>query len=141
VCAAKRTKCIVPLLKQAKRAILLSGTPALNRPEELYTQIHALHPKLFPNHHEFGMRYCAGQKASFGQGWDFKGSSHLRELHVLLRKYMLIRREKAQVLEQLPAKVNDTSGATAALVRGSVSTCALMCLLCVCCVVYSAAAR
>ena len=83
---AKRTKSILPLLKQAKRAILLTGTPALNRPEELYTQIHALQPHLFPSHHEFGMRYCAGVKSSFGAGMDFKGASHLKELHVLLKK-------------------------------------------------------
>ena len=59
---------------------------ALNRPEELYTQIHALQPGLFPQHMAFGLRYCAGVKAAFGNGMDFKGSSHLRELHVLLKK-------------------------------------------------------
>lgn len=83
---AKRTKTILPLLKSAKRAILLTGTPALNRPEELYTQINALQPKLFPSHHEFGLRYCGGVKSSFGSGMDFKGASHLKELHVLLKK-------------------------------------------------------
>jgi len=101
---AKRTKVILPLLKQAKRAILLSGTPALNRPEELYTQITTLQPKLFPSLHQFGMRYCDGKQAKYGTGMDFKGSSHLKELHVLLKKYLLIRRDKKQVLSQLPAK-------------------------------------
>ncbi|CAH1791118.1 unnamed protein product, partial [Owenia fusiformis] len=32
-----RAKCIVPIVKQAERRLLLSGTPALNRPEELYS--------------------------------------------------------------------------------------------------------
>ncbi|KFG33214.1 SWI2/SNF2-containing protein, partial [Toxoplasma gondii FOU] len=39
---AKRTQAICPLLKNAKRAILLSGTPALNRPVELFQQFDAL---------------------------------------------------------------------------------------------------
>lgn len=38
--------------------ILLSGTPAMSRPSELYTQILAVRPTLFPRFHEFGMRYC-----------------------------------------------------------------------------------
>ena len=41
---AARTKAIQPLIKKAKRAILLSGTPALSRPIELYSQLHMLQP-------------------------------------------------------------------------------------------------
>lgn len=32
---AARTKILVPLIKSAKRAVLLTGTPALGRPEEV----------------------------------------------------------------------------------------------------------
>ena len=44
---AQRTKACLPLLRDARRAILLSGTPALSKPIELMTQlqvwpIHAL---------------------------------------------------------------------------------------------------
>ena len=46
----------------ATRVILLSGTPALSRPSELYTQICAIQPGLFPTFHLFGLRYCAGQQ-------------------------------------------------------------------------------
>uniref|UniRef100_A0A3P8TFZ4 SWI/SNF-related matrix-associated actin-dependent regulator of chromatin subfamily A-like protein 1 n=1 Tax=Amphiprion percula TaxID=161767 RepID=A0A3P8TFZ4_AMPPE len=53
-----RCKAALPLLKAAKRVILLSGTPAMSRPSELYTQILAVRPTLFPRFHEFGMRYC-----------------------------------------------------------------------------------
>ena len=42
--------------------ILLSGTPALSRPMELYTQICAIQPGLFPTFRLFGIRYCAGQQ-------------------------------------------------------------------------------
>jgi SWI/SNF-related matrix-associated actin-dependent regulator of chromatin subfamily A-like protein 1 len=54
---AKRTKVIVPLLKKASHVILLSGTPALSRPIELYNQVQAVNPKLFPKFFHFGMRY------------------------------------------------------------------------------------
>ena len=49
-------------LQAATRVILLSGTPALSRPSELYTQICAIQPRLFPTFHLFGLRYCAGQQ-------------------------------------------------------------------------------
>jgi hypothetical protein len=35
----ERAKVVLPMLKKAKRVILLSGTPMLNRPEELFTQV------------------------------------------------------------------------------------------------------
>lgn len=83
----------------------------MNRPVELYTQITAIQPKLFPGHFaEFGMRYCDGHKVKMatGEHMDYNGYSHLRELHVLLKKYLLIRREKHEVLKQLPAKRRQT---------------------------------
>ncbi len=43
---AKRTEAVLPLLHQAKRLVLLSGTPALGRPEELFTQVFSLCPFL-----------------------------------------------------------------------------------------------
>jgi SWI/SNF-related matrix-associated actin-dependent regulator 1 of chromatin subfamily A len=41
---AKRTACVLPFLQRAKVALSLTGTPALSRPEKLYTQISALCP-------------------------------------------------------------------------------------------------
>uniref|UniRef100_A0A8D8PLE3 SWI/SNF-related matrix-associated actin-dependent regulator of chromatin subfamily A-like protein 1 n=1 Tax=Cacopsylla melanoneura TaxID=428564 RepID=A0A8D8PLE3_9HEMI len=46
---ANRTRVGVDLIKSARRCILLSGTPALSRPIELYSQINAIDPKFFPN--------------------------------------------------------------------------------------------
>lgn len=43
----KRTQGLMPLLKGARRALLLSGTPALGRPEELYAQLDAVRPGEF----------------------------------------------------------------------------------------------
>ena len=99
---AKRTQALLPLLKRAKRALLLSGTPALNRPSELYTQLHALLPSVFASFTAFGNRYCAPSHNKWGRTYD--GGSHLGELHFLLKRYVMIRRMKADVLPQLPPK-------------------------------------
>lgn len=99
---ASRTQAALPLLKAATRVILLSGTPALSRPLELYTQICAVQPGLFPTFHQFGIRYCAGQQNRFG--WDFSGASNMQELQLLLEEKLMIRRLKKDVLSQLPSK-------------------------------------
>ena len=40
--------------------VIHSGTPALSRPIELFTQVNALLPGLFGSYSEFGYRYCDG---------------------------------------------------------------------------------
>ncbi|XP_061926024.1 SWI/SNF-related matrix-associated actin-dependent regulator of chromatin subfamily A-like protein 1 [Entelurus aequoreus] len=97
-----RCKAALPLLKKAKRVILLSGTPAMSRPSELYTQILAVKPSLFPRFHEFGLRYCDAKQSVWG--WDYSGSSHLSELKLLLSESLMLRRLKSEVLSQLPSK-------------------------------------
>ncbi|MED6140779.1 hypothetical protein PIB30_096802 [Stylosanthes scabra] len=44
---AKRTTATLPVIKKAQYAILLSGTPALSRPLELFKQLEALYPDVF----------------------------------------------------------------------------------------------
>ncbi|XP_067265056.1 SWI/SNF-related matrix-associated actin-dependent regulator of chromatin subfamily A-like protein 1 isoform X2 [Chanodichthys erythropterus] len=97
-----RCRAALPLLKAAKRVILLSGTPAMSRPAELYTQILAVRPSLFPRFHDFGTRYCDAKQLPWG--WDYSGSSHLSELKLLLEESLMLRRLKSEVLSQLPAK-------------------------------------
>ena len=43
---AVRTTMVCPLIEKARHAILLSGTPCLNRPVELYAQVSALSDSL-----------------------------------------------------------------------------------------------
>ncbi|XP_052048386.1 SWI/SNF-related matrix-associated actin-dependent regulator of chromatin subfamily A-like protein 1 isoform X2 [Apodemus sylvaticus] len=97
-----RCRAAVPILKIAKRVILLSGTPAMSRPSELYTQIIAVKPTFFPQFHAFGLRYCAAKRLPWG--WDYSGSSNLGELKLLLEEAIMLRRLKSEVLSQLPAK-------------------------------------
>ena len=114
---AARTKAVIQLIHKphCQRAILLSGTPALSRPAELYSQIFAVSPTMFASFHEFGMRYCDGKESRFG--WDFSGYSNMNELRVLLEERLLIRREKKDVIQQLPAKMREMCVLNPALIE------------------------
>nr|KAF6354160.1 zinc finger RANBP2-type containing 3 [Pipistrellus kuhlii] len=103
---ATRSKILLPIVQKAKRAILLTGTPALGRPEELYMQIEALFPQKFGTWTEYAKRYCNAHVRYFGKRpqWDCRGASNLNELHQLLSDIM-IRRLKTDVLTQLPPKI------------------------------------
>lgn len=58
VLQAQRTKLALPLVKAAKRCIMLSGTPALSRPTELFTQLQGLLPKAGITKKAFEDRYA-----------------------------------------------------------------------------------
>ncbi|XP_011073842.1 SWI/SNF-related matrix-associated actin-dependent regulator of chromatin subfamily A-like protein 1 isoform X1 [Sesamum indicum] len=96
---AKRTSASLPILQKAQYAILLSGTPALSRPIELFKQLQALYPEVYKNVHEYGSRYCKG--GIFGV---YQGASNHEELHNLMKATLMIRRLKKDVLSQLPVK-------------------------------------
>ena len=103
---SQRSKLLLPLLKRANHVVLLSGTPALARPCELWTQLHSLDPHVFGSWTQFANRYCAPKRKSFGGGrfvMDYNGASNLPELHGKLRSVM-VRRLKAHVLSELPPK-------------------------------------
>ena len=99
---AKRSKLLLPLLKQSKRVILITGTPILSKPVEIFNQISCIRPDLFNNYHQFTNRYC-DPKVQF-YGTDYSGTSNLRELNYILDNFM-IRRLKKEVLSQLPEKI------------------------------------
>uniref|UniRef100_K7LZ64 SWI/SNF-related matrix-associated actin-dependent regulator of chromatin subfamily A-like protein 1 n=1 Tax=Glycine max TaxID=3847 RepID=K7LZ64_SOYBN len=96
---AKRTTASLPVIKKAQYALLLSGTPALSRPIELFKQLEALYPDVYRNVHEYGNRYCKG--GFFGV---YQGASNHEELHNLIKATVMIRRLKKDVLSQLPVK-------------------------------------
>jgi SWI/SNF-related matrix-associated actin-dependent regulator 1 of chromatin subfamily A len=87
----------------ARRRVLLTGTPIPNRPIEGQPLFHFLAPEekafqFFP----YARKFCSAQRN--GYGWDFSGSSNLQELQDTLRATIMIRRLKADVLTELPAK-------------------------------------
>ena len=108
---SQRTQAMKPLVAASRRAIFLSGTPALSRPIELYPQLSMLRPELFGTFDEFGARYCNGYCAigfhtpAFSSAINYPGASHVSELRETLATHVMLRRIKAQVLRQLPEKI------------------------------------
>lgn len=99
----KRTKCLTPFLKKRQLLLLLTGTPALNRPSELFPQCHIIRPDVFKNFKEYTKRYCDGKIHPAGY-YDFSGSSNKNELNWITKKLVMIRRLKRDVLTELPIK-------------------------------------
>ncbi|KAI6200028.1 putative SMARCAL1-like protein [Aphelenchoides besseyi] len=100
---SKRSKAAKKLSERAERRILLSGTPALSRPAELYSQINIVNKNIFGNYIEYAKRYCEYKKNYMGF-MDDKGAENLEELSAILKHTCLIRRLKNDVLEDLPEK-------------------------------------
>ena len=98
---SKRTKLLIPILQRCKRLILLTGTPILAKPVEIYPLLTALRPDFFHSFKQFGERFCNPTQTIYGMNWN--GYDNIRELHFILKKIM-IRRLKNEVLSQLPPK-------------------------------------
>lgn len=102
---AKRTQALLKIAKNRsiKNILALSGTPLLNRPDELWVVLHILKPEVFKSYWEFVGRYC--QVADTKWGMQIKGGKNLKELSELLHSVVMIRREKKEVLSDLPDKI------------------------------------
>ena len=101
---AKATEAALKLGKIARRVILVSGTPALSRPLELFPQLLIL-DNTFAKFREFTLRYCEGVQASYG--WNANGCCNLTELNVILKKKFMIRRIKSEVHKELGEKMRE----------------------------------
>jgi len=90
------------------RVTLMSGTPLVNRPRELWTSVNTVAPWVpeFSTFTRFAFRYTNPKRST--HGWDFNGASHTGELNALLLKHAMLRRLKADVLKELPPKVYRT---------------------------------
>lgn len=99
---SKRTKSVKTLCYGIPHVLALSGTPLTNRPAELWPTLNILRPDLFPSFFPFAMRHAGARRAPWG--WEFKGASHLSELHDKLKQTLMIRRLKKDVLKDLPSK-------------------------------------
>lgn len=106
---SRRGKAALAIAKDKEYVIGLTGTPILNRPEEL---IHPL--RILGRLKELGgkdyieKRYCNAKKDNYGR-WDTSGASNLKELNERLRSNgIVIRRLKTEVLPDLPRKLPPT---------------------------------
>ena len=81
--------------------LMLSGTPFMNRPSELFPLLNMLDPNSYANYYDFARRYCGAQ---YIDGfWYFPPGvvTNIEELAERLKDVM-IRRTKKEVLKDLP---------------------------------------
>jgi len=101
----QRVKTIKEIIKKRKMEyrFLLSGTPIVNRPSELISQLDIM-DRLndMGGFYYFVRRYCGAVDKGFGL--DIKGASNVQELHNRLKETCFIRRLKEDVLKELPDK-------------------------------------
>lgn len=103
-----RGRAMAALSSCALSTLLMTGTPLINRPAELWFLFHLLDPSSFPTFLPYAERFCApflseiyvkGVRKTF---MDYSGSSNADDLAVELSKIQL-RRKKSEVLSDLPA--------------------------------------
>lgn len=97
----KRTLALLDL--KAKRFIGLSGTPAVNRPIELWPILKRLLGRKMVGYWQFAEIYCNMKDTPRGK--DVSGCSNPVALRNWLRANVMIRRLKSEVLSELPAKM------------------------------------
>ncbi|XP_015571924.1 DNA annealing helicase and endonuclease ZRANB3 [Ricinus communis] len=101
-------KAVLDVAAKVKRMVLLSGTPSLSRPYDIFHQINMLWPGLLgQSKYDFAKTYCAIKHVPTSEGksfQDFSRGTRLEELNMLLTQTVMIRRLKKHVMEQLPPK-------------------------------------
>jgi SWI/SNF-related matrix-associated actin-dependent regulator 1 of chromatin subfamily A len=98
---AQRTKSVKEIAKGIESCLLLSGTPLLNKPVELFNGLNLMDPRTWNNYSTYVYRYCGAKRTRYGL--EVKGATNIEELQQRIQKYFL-RRTKEQVLKDLPPK-------------------------------------
>lgn len=115
---SKAVRCI-----PATRRVLLTGTPLVNRPKELFPLLNYLDRDAWPNFFAYAKEFCDAHQEQVSRDrlvWNFDGASNLGRLQDRLRSTLMIRRLKRDVLTELPAKQRQVieipaNGASAAI--------------------------
>lgn len=96
---AQRSQHAVKLCWKAHQKLLLTGTPIMNRPAELFNQLKALNHPLAQNYWKFAEQYL--DTDNYGR---VLGTKNLEKLQEQLRTSCMLRRTKDEVLTELPPK-------------------------------------
>lgn len=103
---SKRSKALIMrngLYARCNVRWMLTGTPVLNRPVELYTLLRSLCPEVlgvYMDFYRFAYQFCGAFQDTYG--FNTSGASNLPMLSSMLSKVML-RRLKRDVLPELPS--------------------------------------
>lgn len=93
----QQTKFVMGICKGKEHVVALTGTPVVNAPKDLVSQLYIIGrlDEVFGGYKRFVDRYCSGPR----------GASNLKELNYQLRSNCFYRREKKEVLKDLPDKI------------------------------------
>jgi len=98
---------------RGRKRIFLTGTPITTKPINLWPFVRAMDPDgLGKDWEDYVTCYCAGYEETVGRKpdgsprtrWVTDGASNLLELNRKLRQSFMVRREKTEVLKELPPK-------------------------------------
>lgn len=106
---SRRTRALFQAYVPAFRHIVfMSGTPMPNRPFELWPVLSECAPETidFMSEVEYGQKYCGGRYEE-GRGWNFNFASKTEELAARVHDTFMLRLRKADVLPELPPKVEE----------------------------------
>ena len=98
---SQRTKATLKIAKNSPHVLALSGTPILNKPIEFFNILNLIAPKVFKSQWQFGHQFCGMEHN--GYGFSYSGATNTELLNFLLKSIM-IRRDKREVLKDLPPK-------------------------------------
>jgi SWI/SNF-related matrix-associated actin-dependent regulator 1 of chromatin subfamily A len=99
----RRTQTSIELSNNKSFIIEITGTPVFSKPKELISQLNVIDKMNdFGGYWDFLERYCGATETNWGFLTD--GHGRLDELSEKLRETCFIRREKEDVLKELPPK-------------------------------------
>ncbi len=119
---AQRTKEAMKI--QSKKYIFLTGTPILNKPQDLYPILKIAGSHLVERgYYPFIFKWCGARKTRWGIEFGYIPEKTREALQEELRKSIMIRRMKADVMAELPDKtrqvieINNISGDIKKLIK------------------------
>lgn len=103
--SSQRTRAAKELSKLTNIVYMLTGTTVENRPVEITSQMEILGVlnEQFGGYWKFVNRYCNVKRTRFGL--DVNGASHIDELIIRMKRSFYFRKNKKEVLKDLPDKV------------------------------------
>ncbi len=102
---AQRSSAMKMITKKIDLIQLLTGTAVMSKPSELWNLLVLIKRDhlIAKDWHQYIRRYCGGYRGKFG--WVSDGATNIIELNEILRKTCYLRREKKDVLSELPRAI------------------------------------
>lgn len=99
------TKALISVAKRFKHVYLLTATPVVNGPDDVWPLLRLLDPDRFPSYWEFAMRFLHVDKGYFGVKVGGLRDEEESNYHQLLSEYMLQRGKDESTLPVLHRRI------------------------------------